>query len=85
MQRGHNTKAEIIRLLEGRRDESLERIHQFILNLDELDYAKFLYPSDSDFVEDLNERVAEAKDMLDKVRDIQITLRDLDLGKIKVQ
>ncbi len=85
MQRGPNTKAEIIGLLEGRRQESLEKIHQFILDLDEQDCIEFLYPSEPDFAEDLTERAAEAKDMLENVRDIQATLRDLDLGKIKVQ
>jgi hypothetical protein len=55
MQGEANTKAEIIRLLEGRGEESLEKIHQFILDLDELDYVKFLYPSDPDFAGDLTQ------------------------------
>ena len=82
---GKNTKAEIIALLEGRREESLEKIRQFILHADELDYAEFLYPLDTDFAEDLDERAAEAREILDNLRDIEATLRDLDRGKIKIQ
>jgi len=37
MQGEPNTKNEMVRLLEGRGEESLEKIHQFILDLDELD------------------------------------------------
>jgi hypothetical protein len=80
-----NTKSEIIALLEGRTQVSLENIHQFILDLDERDYMEFLYPSDPDFGEELEARNAEAKEMLETLRDIEGTLRDLDRGKIKVQ
>ncbi len=85
MQRGTNTKAEIIALLEGRPEEFLEKIRQFILDADELDYAEFLYPLDPDFAQELDERAAEAKAMLENLRDIEGTLRDLDRGKIRVQ
>ncbi len=85
MQNESNTKSEIIALLEGRTQVSLENIRQFILELDELDYVEFLYPSDPDFVEELSDRDAEAKAILETVRDIEGTLRDLDRGKIKVQ
>ena len=64
---------------------SLENIRQFILELDERDCVEFLYPSDPDFAEELSERDAEAKAMLDTVRDIEGTLRGLDRGKIKIQ
>ena len=53
MQNETNTKAEIIALLEGRTQVSLENIRQFILELDERDYMEFLYPSDPDFAEEL--------------------------------
>ncbi|MGA9057712.1 MAG: hypothetical protein WB763_14505 [Terriglobia bacterium] len=79
------TKAEIIALLEGRPQVSLKEIHQFILDLDELDYIEFVYPSDPDFAEELDERAAEAKEMLETQMDIEVTLRGLALGKIKVQ
>ena len=82
---GMNTKAEIIALLEGRREEFLEKVRQFILDADELDYADFLYPLDPDFAQDLEERAAEAREMLENLRDIKETLRDLDSGKIKIQ
>jgi hypothetical protein len=85
MQNGSNTKSEIIALLEGRTQVSLENIRQFILELDERDYMEFLYPTDTDFVEDLEGRNDEAKGMLETLRDIEGTLRDLDRGKIKVQ
>ncbi len=85
IQGGSNTKAEIIRLLKGRREESLEKIRQFILDLDELDYIEFLNPSDPDFAEDLTERAAEAMGMLENLRDIEVLLRELAQGKIKVQ
>ena len=84
MQNETNTKAEIIALLEGRTQVSLENIRQFILDLDERDYMEFLYPSDPDFVEELEARNAEAKEMLETLRDIEGTLRDLDRGKIKI-
>ena len=64
---------------------SLENIRQFILELDERDYMEFLYPSDPDFAEELDERAAEAKGMLETLRDIEGTLRGLDRGKIKIQ
>ena len=85
MQNESNTKSEIIALLEGRTQVSLENIRQFILDLDQRDYMEFLYPSDPDFVEELRDRDAEAKAILETVRDIEGTLRDLDRGKIKVQ
>jgi hypothetical protein len=85
MQNETNTKAEIIALLERRTQVSLENIRQFILELDERDCVEFLYPPDPDFAEELSERDAEAKAMLDTVRDIEGTLRGLDRGKIKIQ
>ncbi len=85
MQDGSNTKSEIIALLEGRTQVSLENIRQFILDLDESDYIQFLYPSDSDFASDLADRAAEAKGMLENLRDIEATLRDLNRGKIRIQ
>ena len=85
MQNETNTKAEIIALLERRTQVSLENIRQFILELDEQDYVEFLYPFDPDFAEELYGRAAEAKGMLETLRDIEGTLRDLDRGKIKVQ
>jgi hypothetical protein len=84
MQTESNTKSEIIALLEGRTQVSLENIRQFILDLDERDYMEFLYPSDPDFAEELSERDAEAKAILETVRDIERTLRGLDRGKIKI-
>jgi hypothetical protein len=85
MQNVTNTTAEIIALLEGRTQASLDDIRQFILDLDERDYMGFLYPSDPDFVEELEARNAEAKGMLETLRDIDGTLRGLDRGKIKIQ
>ena len=84
MQNDTKQKAEIIALLEGRTQVSLENIRQFILDLDERDYMEFLYPSDPDFAEELSERDAEAKAILETVRDIERTLRGLDRGKIKI-
>ncbi len=80
-----NTRAEIIALLAGRTHVSLENIRQFILDLDERDYLEFVYPSDPDFVEELSARDAEAKAILETVREIEGTLRGLDRGKIKIQ
>ena len=71
MQGGPSTKAEIIRLLEDRREEGLEKIHQFILDVDDLEYIEFLYPSDPDFAEDLTERTAEAKGILENMTEIE--------------
>ena len=85
MQNEPNTKSEIIALLEGRSEASLENIRQFILELDERDYMEFLYPSSPDFAEELEARNAEAKGMLETLRDIVGTLRDLDRGRIKIQ
>ena len=85
MQKGTNTKAEIISLLERRSQEGLEQIHQFILDLDELEYIDFLYPLDPDFAQELDERAAEAQAMLENLRDIEATLRGLDSGKIRIQ
>ena len=80
-----NTRAEIIALLEGRTQVSLENIRQFILDLDERDYMEFQYPLDPNFVEELEGRNAEAKGMLETLRDIEGTLRGLDRGEIKIQ
>jgi sulfite reductase alpha subunit-like flavoprotein len=85
MQNESNTKSEIIALLEGRTQASLENIRQFILKLGEREYMEFLYPLDPDFAEELRERDAEAKAVLETVRDIEGTLRGLDRGKIKIQ
>ena len=85
MQNETNTKAEIITLLETRTQVSLENIRQFILDLDERDYTEFLYPSDPDFAEELEGRAAEAKGMLETLMDVEVTLRGLALGRIKVQ
>ena len=85
MQNETNTKSEIIALLEGRTQVSLENIRQFILDLDERDYMEFLYPSDPDFAEELKGRAAEAQGMLETLRDIEGTLRGLDQGKIRIQ
>jgi hypothetical protein len=46
---------------------------------------EFLYPSDPDFAAELEVRNAEAKGMLETLRDIEGTLRGLDRGKIKIQ
>ena len=85
MQNESNAKSEIIALLEGRTQTSLENIRQFILELDEREYMEFLYPLDPDFAEELRERDAEGKAILETVRDIEGTLRGLDRGKIKIQ
>ena len=85
MQNETTEKSEIIALLEGRTQASLENIRQFILDLDERDYMDFLYPSDPDFAQELEGRAAEAKGMLETQMDIEVTLRGLALGKIKVQ
>jgi hypothetical protein len=85
MQNESNTKSKIIALLEGRTQTSLENIRQFILELDERDYMEFLYPLDPDFVEELCDWDAEAKAILETVRDIEGTVCDLDRGKIKIQ
>ena len=82
---GTNTRAEIIALLEGRTEEFLGKIRQFILDLDELEYIDFLYPLEPDFAQELDERAAEGQGMLENLRDIEVTLRDLDRGKIKIQ
>jgi len=85
MQNESNTKSEIIALLEGRTQVSLENIRQFILDLDERDHMEFLYSSDLDFAEELEARNAEAKGMLGILRDIEGTLRRVDAGKITLQ
>ena len=85
MQNESNRKSEIIALLEGRTQVSLENIRQFILELDERDYMEFLYPLDPDFAEELRDRDVEAKAILKTVRDIEGTLRGLDQGRIKIQ
>ena len=85
MQNESNSKSEIIGLLEGRTQVSLENIRRFILDLDERDYAEFLYPSDPDFAEEFEARNSEAKGMLETLRDIEGTLRGLDRDEIKVQ
>ncbi len=85
MQRETKTKAEILTLLEGRPEDFLEKMRQFILDLDEREYIDFLYPPDPGFAEELEERAAEAREMLENLRDIEATLDDLDRGKIKIQ
>jgi hypothetical protein len=85
MQRETNTKSEILALLEGRPEEFLQRIRQFILDLDERDYIDFLYPRDPAFAEELEERAAEAREIPENLKDIDETLRDLESGKIKIQ
>ena len=85
MQREKNTKSAILALLEGRPEEFLEKIRQFILDLDEREYADFLYPPDPAFAEELEERAAEARELLENLKDIDETLRDLESGKIKIQ
>ena len=85
IQRATNTKAEIIALLEDRTEEFLGKIRQFILDLDELEYIDFLYPLDPDFAQELDERAAEAQGMLENLRNIEATLRDLDRGTIRIQ
>jgi hypothetical protein len=85
MQNESKTKSEIIALLGGRTQLSLENIRQFILDLDERDYMEFLYPSDPDFADDLEARNAETKEMLETLREIEGTLSGLDRGKIKIQ
>jgi hypothetical protein len=85
MQNESDMKSRITALLEGRSEASLENIRQFILELDERDYMEFLYPSDPDFAQELEGRAAEAKGMLETQMDIEVTLRGLALGKIKVQ
>jgi hypothetical protein len=80
-----DTKAEIIALLEGRSEESLEKIRVFIQDEDEVAYHKFLYPIDPDFAEELEERAAEARTIIENVREIDATLRGLDQGRIKIQ
>jgi hypothetical protein len=85
MQNESDMKSRITALLEGGSEASLENIRQFILELDERDYMEFLYPSDPDFAQELEGRAAEAKGMLETQMDIEVTLRGLALGKIKVQ
>ena len=85
MQNDTKQKAEIIALLEGRTQVSLDNIRQFILELDERDYVEFLFLSVPDFAEELNERDAEAKAILETVQDIEGTPRGLDRGEIKIQ
>ena len=85
MQNETTKKSEIIALLVGRTQVSLANIRQLILDLDEQDYMEFLYPSDPDFAEELYGRAAEAKGMLETLRDIEGTLRGLDRGRINIQ
>jgi len=85
MQNESDMRSEITALLEGRTQVGLSNIRQFILGLDERDYMEFLYPLDPDFAEELSERDAEAKAILETLRDIEGTLRDLDQGKLKIQ
>ena len=85
MQSEMNTRAEIIALLKARPQVSLKKIHQFILDLDELDYIEFLYPSDPNFSEELGERAVEVGAMIENLRDMETTVRDLDQGKIRIQ
>ena len=85
MKTGTNTKTEILALLEGRTEGFLAKVRQFILDMDELEYTDLLYPLDPDFAQELDERAAEARAMLENLRDIEATLRGLDSGKIKIQ
>ena len=85
MQNESDMRCEITALLEGRTQVGLANIRQFILDLDERDYMEFLYPLDPDFAEELNDRDAEAKAILETLRDIEATLRNLDRGEIKTQ
>ena len=85
LKRGTNTKAEILALLEGRTEEGLAKVYEFIKDVDEREPIKFLYPSDADVAEDLNERAVEARAMLATMRDIGATLRGLAQGKIRIQ
>ena len=48
-------------------------------------HVEFLYALDYDFAHALGERAAEAEMMLENLRDIEGTLRDLDRGKIRIQ
>ena len=84
MQEDMNTRAEIIALLDARPEEFLLKIRQFILDLDELEDIEFLFPLDSEFARELDEHAVEAKAMLDNLREIDETLRDLDRGKMKI-
>ena len=85
MQNESDMRSEITALLEGRTQVGLANIRQFILDLDERDYMELLYPLDPDFAEELNDRDAEAKAILETLRDIEATLRGLAEGKIRVQ
>jgi len=85
MQNESNRKAGIMALLEGRTQVSLEDIRQFILDLDERNYTEFLYPLDPDYTQELEARNAEAKGVLATLQDIEVTLRGLYRGEIKVQ
>jgi len=82
VQRETNMKAEIVAPLEGRLQEFLKKIRQFILDLE---YIDFLYPLDPAFAGELEEHAAEARAILENLRGIEATLRDLDPGKIKIQ
>ena len=85
MQNESDMRSEITALLEGRTQVGLANIRQFILDLDERAFMEFLYPSDPDFAEELETRNAEAKGMLETLREIEGTLSGLDRGKIKIQ
>jgi dethiobiotin synthetase len=72
----------------ARRNQDKSRNHRSVgssLDLDELEYIQFLYPSDPDFAQEFEEREPEAQTMLENLRDIEATLRDLDRGKIRIQ
>ena len=84
MDKAENTKAEIMALLERRSEESLEKIRQFILDEDERDYIDFLYPLSSEAAEELEEAAAEARIILENLREINATLWDLDRGKSRI-
>ncbi len=85
MEESGNTKAEIIALLERRSEESLEKIRQFILDEDERDYIEFLYPVSPESAEEIEELAAEARTILENLREINATLCDLDQGKSRIQ
>jgi len=78
MQKLTNPKLGIISLVEGRPEASLEKIRQFILDLDESQACRLPVPLDPDFAQELGERATEAEMMLQDLRDIEGTLRDLD-------
>ena len=84
MEKPVNTKAEIMALLERRSEESLEKIRQFILDEDERDYIEFLYPVSPESAEELEELAADARTILENLREINASLCDLERGKSRI-